>query len=139
MHPILTAHTLWQPLSIPLVRYENFSKIQDGGGRHLGFRKMLIISAIMKQFSPNFNSKHLVAATIDSFSQICKFFKNPRWRWPPSSISRNVNNFRKDEGILTKFHQHIPGTNCRRPYWSKMQNFKNPRWRRPPSWISEKC
>jgi hypothetical protein len=50
-------------------------KIQDGGGRHLGFRKMLIISARMKQFSPNFNSIYLVPASIDPIGQICNFSK----------------------------------------------------------------
>ena len=39
--------------------------IQDGGGRHLEFRKMLIVSANMKRFSPNFNSMHLVLAHVD--------------------------------------------------------------------------
>jgi hypothetical protein len=42
-----------------------FSKIQDGGGRHFEFRKMLIVSANMKRFSPNFNSMHLVLAHVD--------------------------------------------------------------------------
>jgi hypothetical protein len=45
------------------------------------------------------------------------------------------NNFRTDETILTKFHEHTPGTNCNRSNWSKMLNFQNPRWRRTPSWI----
>ena len=50
-------------------------------------------------------------------------------------FQKNVNNFRKDEAILTKFHQLTPGTNCYRPHGSQMHNFQNSRWRTPPSWI----
>jgi hypothetical protein len=40
---------LLMPASIgPLGQICKFSKIQDGGGRHLGFREMLIVSAWMK-------------------------------------------------------------------------------------------
>jgi hypothetical protein len=41
----------------------------------LDFRKLLIISAWMKQFSPTFNSRHLVPASIDPMGQICKISK----------------------------------------------------------------
>jgi hypothetical protein len=41
----------------------------------LNFGKMLIITTGIKQLSPNFNSIHLVPATIDAFGQICKFYK----------------------------------------------------------------
>jgi len=39
------------------------------------FREMLIVSANIKQFSPNFNSIHLALAIIDAFDQNCKFSK----------------------------------------------------------------
>jgi hypothetical protein len=52
-----------------------FSKIQDGGGRHLEFRKMLIVSANMNQFSPNFNSVHLALAKIDPCGQKSNIYK----------------------------------------------------------------
>jgi len=40
------------PASIdPLRQICKFYKIQDGGGRHLEFQKMLITSAWLKQFS----------------------------------------------------------------------------------------
>jgi hypothetical protein len=40
-------------------------KIQDGGSRHIGFQKMLIISARMKQFKPDFISVYLAPIAID--------------------------------------------------------------------------
>ena len=30
-------------------------------------------------------------------------FENPRWRRPPSLVSKNADNFRMNEAILTKF------------------------------------
>jgi hypothetical protein len=50
----------------PLGEKCKFSKIQDGGGRHLEFREMLIVSANIKQFSQNFNRIHLALTKIDS-------------------------------------------------------------------------
>jgi hypothetical protein len=50
-------------------------KIQDGGGRHLEFRKMLIASANMEHFSPKFNSVHMALAKIDPWGEKCKFSK----------------------------------------------------------------
>jgi tRNA1(Val) A37 N6-methylase TrmN6 len=52
-----------------------FVKIQDGGGRHLEFRKSLIVSANTKQFSPNFNRVYLTPTNIDPYGQKCKFSK----------------------------------------------------------------
>ena len=52
-----------------------FVKIQDGGGRHLEFRKSLIVSANMKQLSPNFNRVYLTPTNIDPYGQKCKFSK----------------------------------------------------------------
>jgi hypothetical protein len=42
-----------------------FCKIQDGGGRHLEFIKMLIVSTNMKHFSPEFNSLYLAPTNIN--------------------------------------------------------------------------
>ena len=53
-----------------------FSKIQDGGGRHLEFRKMLIVSANMKRFSPNFISMHLAQTNIDPLGKNAHFSKS---------------------------------------------------------------
>ena len=45
-----------------------------------------------------------------------QIFQNKKWRPPPSWILKNVNSFRKDEAILTKFQWHTPDTNlCRSP------------------------
>jgi hypothetical protein len=54
-----------------------FSKIQDGGGRRLEFRKMFIVSANMKQFSPNLNNMHMTLTNSDyrPLGSICKFSK----------------------------------------------------------------
>ena len=46
-------------------------KVQDDGGRHLGYRKLSIISTRMKLFSPNFNSVHLVQTNFITFDQKC--------------------------------------------------------------------
>jgi len=99
-------------------------KIQDGGGRHLEFRKILIVSARMKRFSPNFNSIYLALAFIDPRGRYANF-PNPRWRRPPSWISKNINSFRKNEAILTKFQQHIPGTSLYRSPRVDMGIFKS--------------
>ena len=79
----------------------------------------------------------MVPTVVDPIGQKCKIAKIQDGGGRHLGFQKNVYNFRKDKAILTKFHQHIPGTNCRRPYRSKMQNCQNPRWRRPPSWISE--
>ena len=52
-----------------------FFKIQDGGGRHLEFRKMLMVSANIKQFSPNFNHVHLALPKIDPWGENANFPK----------------------------------------------------------------
>jgi hypothetical protein len=57
------------------VRYANFSKSKVAAAAILDYRKLVIISAWMKQFSHNFNSRHLVPASIDPLGQICKIFK----------------------------------------------------------------
>ena len=110
-----------------------FVKIQDGGGRHLEFRKMLIVSANMKRFSPNLNSIHLALTNIDPSCQKCKFPKIQDGGGRHLGFRKTVNSFRKYEAILTKFEQHVPGTNQYRPLGSSMQICQNPRWRRPPS------
>jgi len=46
------------------------------------FRKMLVISARMKQFSSNFNGIYLVPASIDHLGQICNSSWDSRWRQP---------------------------------------------------------
>ena len=59
------------PASIdPMGQICKISKIQDGGGRHLEFRKMPITSAWSKQFWCNFFSERLAPASIDSLGQI---------------------------------------------------------------------
>ena len=119
----------------PRAQICKFFKIQDGGGRHLGFRKMSIVSARIKRFSPNLNSTHIASTFMDCREQICKFFTNPRWRRPPSWILKNVNSFCKDKAILTKFQRSTLGTNLYPSPGAKMLLFQNSRWRPPPSWI----
>jgi len=49
-------------------------------------RKMLIVSARMKRFSPNLNSIRLAITFNDLLGQNAIVFQNPRWRWRPSWI-----------------------------------------------------
>ena len=67
------------------------------------FRKMLIISSRLKQFSPNLNCIYLVPTIIDQLGQIWNFSKIQDGGGRHLSISENVSNFRKDEAILIKF------------------------------------
>ena len=53
-----------------------YAKIQDGGGRHLGFQKILIISASIKQFSPNFNPSFVSAPGRRFLGQKSNFAKS---------------------------------------------------------------
>ena len=56
----------------PLCQMCTFKKkVQDDDGRHLGYRKLSIISTRMKLFSPNFNSVHLVQTNFITFGQKC--------------------------------------------------------------------
>ena len=87
---------LLMPASIgPLGQICKFSKIQDGDGRHLEFRKALIVSANIKQFSPNFNSVHLALAKIDPWGQKCKFSKIQDGGGRHLEFHKNVHSFRK--------------------------------------------
>ena len=70
-HQMFTEYTWYQLVSIRCVRCAHFKKVQDDGGRHLGYRKLSIISTRMKLFSPNFNSVHLVQTNFITFGQKC--------------------------------------------------------------------
>jgi len=98
--------------------------------------KIFIVSARMKRFSPNFNRIHLALAFIDPESRYANFRKS-KMAAAAILISKNINSFRKNEAILTKFQQHTPGTSLYRSRRADMRIFENPRWRRPPSWISK--
>ena len=67
------------------------------------FRKMLIFSSRLKQFSPNLNCIYLVPTIIDQLGQIWNFSKIQDGGGHHLSISENVSNFCKDETILIKF------------------------------------
>ena len=75
------------------------AKLQDGGGRDLGFAERLITSERIDLFCLNFNSTYLDIIETEVFHQKCKKKskiqdgKNPRWRRPRSWICRKVNNF----------------------------------------------
>ena len=56
------------------------AKIQDGGGRHLGFAEMLITSERIDLFGCNFNSTYLDITETEVFHKKCKKFRNPRWQ-----------------------------------------------------------
>jgi len=71
-------------------------KIQDGGGRHLGFTKMLITSAWIKLFGLNLNCIYLGITEIGKFHQKCEILKIQDGGRPPSWIYQNVNNFSMD-------------------------------------------
>ena len=92
------------PASIdPLGQISISSKIQDGGGRHFGFRNMFMISAYMKQISPNFNSMYLLPVAINRLGQMCKFMLKSKMAVAAILDFKNVNNFRINKTIFTKF------------------------------------
>jgi hypothetical protein len=92
------------PASIdPLGQISISSKIQDGGGRHFGFRNMFMISAYMKQISPNFNSMYLLPVAINRLGQMCKFMLKSKMAVAAILDLKNVNNFRINKTIFTKF------------------------------------
>jgi len=82
-------------------------KIQDGGGRHLGFNQMLITSAFIELFGWNLNCTYLGITEIGKFHQNCDIFENPRWR--PAAILDlpKCNNFRMDWAFWLTFELHI--------------------------------
>ncbi len=104
-------------------------KIQDGGGRHLGFTKMLITSAWIELFGWYLKCIYLGISEIVKFHQKCKILKIQDGSRPPSWIYQNANNFRVDWAFRLKFELHIPWHNRNWKISSEMRNFQNLRWR----------
>jgi hypothetical protein len=67
------------------------------------------------------------------------FWRNLRWRRPPSWKQEKCCNFWTVQPIFTIFDEN----KASETYYSKnlchLAFWRNPRWRRPPSWKQEKC
>ena len=124
--------------------YDNYKKceilkIQDGGGRHLGFAKMLITSVWIEIFGCNLNCVYLDTTEIRKFHQKCNILKIQDGGRRHLGFNQNVNNFRMDWAFGLKFELLIHWHNRNWKISPKVQNFENPRWWPPPSWILPKC
>jgi len=58
----------------------------------------------MKRFSSNFNSVHLVPASIELFGQISNFFPKSKMAAAAILNSKNIINFRMDKAISPNFN-----------------------------------
>jgi len=107
-----------------------FEKIQDGGRRHLEFRKTVSISLLFEQSSPNLVGTLLL------------WFRTHRWRlkiYVTIIQDGGGRHFFTIRPIITNICENI-GTSIQIiSMTSEIHSFKNSRWRSPPSWISKNC
>ena len=114
-----------------------FFEIQDGGRRHLGFRKVCILwpcgsIAVSARYALlTFGENCFI------FAETIKLFRNSRWRRPPSWILENLH-FSPHGSILASARCTLLkfGENCF-IFAETINIFRNSRWRPPPSWIFE--
>ena len=112
-----------------------FSKIQDGSGRHIEFRKLVAIPLLFDQLSPSLMGMLKMWPFNAIVTLKTHIYVNSRWRPPPSWISVNMN-FWGTSCVLCQIFNISTKVG---EDWSNSEGmatqFRNSRWRRPPSWI----
>ena len=114
-------------------------KIEDGGGRHLAFRKNLnnfgldkdiLHQIIWKDASPPCEDDHMIKSRNRTLIHVTSSNECMKHMCVDlSDYNRYLNQIWHRTQIPHYEHAGL----------AKFISTKNPRWRRPPSWISEKC
>ena len=110
-------------------------KIQDGGGRHLEFRKMSIHKNILHQIiwedaSRPCGDNHVAKSQNRKLIRVTSSTKSLKHM----CVDLGDNNRHLNQ---IWYRTQIP--HYQHDGMAKFTQTENPRWRRPPSWISEKC